>query len=381
MSSLTSSLGAWTRPSTRAAGASRGRSRAAPTTRAKMAGDDDDANAGQKKTGAPAPGGVPVWQRKNVRMWEVDIEAEFERQERREREAKERQQKEAASGLGFGRLNDLNDMNVDLSAQLRAKKPDAAEKLTIPGLASPQVSPGGDAKERKALPGTSASSPTSAIDLATTNKQVSKYDLDGWNYAPTRAEQKRWQREWEKGEQMRAAKNPVYAKSKFSTRQMKKLQPKDLKPTVGGRELTEAEKAERRRTADDAYLRVKENLLLTTAGLCGSGTVGAFAVGGVPLGASFAVGSAGALFYVKLLASKAEAGGGGQGGPPSILVPVILFMALNRWNFFFADDVGVTLSPIPMLLGFFTYKPASIFQAFRDILEEEQNGDGDNEYA
>ena len=42
MSSLTSSLGAWTRPSTRAAGASRGRSRAAPTTRAKMAGDDDE---------------------------------------------------------------------------------------------------------------------------------------------------------------------------------------------------------------------------------------------------------------------------------------------------------------------------------------------------
>ena len=341
---------------------------------------DDDANAGQKKTGAPAPGGVPVWQRKNVRMWEVDIEAEFERQERREREAKERQQKEAASGLGFGRLNDLNDMNVDLSAQLRnSKKPDAAEKLAIPGLAP--GGPGGDAKERKALPG-DASSPTSAIDLATTNKQVSKYDLDGWNYAPTRAEQKRWQREWEKGEQMRAAKNPVYAKSKFSTRQMKKLQPKDLKPTVGGRELTEAEKAERRRTADDAYLKVKENLLLTTAGLCGSGTVGAFAVGGVPLGASFAMGSAGALFYVKLLASKAESGGGGGvGGPPSILVPVILFMALNRWNFFFAEDVGVTLSPIPMLLGFFTYKPASIFQAFRDILEEEQNGDGDNEYA
>jgi ATP synthase protein I len=25
-----------------------------------------------------------------------------------------------------------------------------------------------------------------------------------------------------------------------------------------------------------------------------------------------------------------------------------------------------------MLLGFFTYKPASVFQAFRDILEEEQ---------
>jgi len=180
---------------------------------------------------------------------------------------------------------------------------------------------------------------------------------------------------------MRASKNPVYAKSKFSTRQMKKLQPKDLKPTVGGRELTEAEKAERRRVADDAYVKVKENLLLTTAGLCGSGTIGAFFVGGVPLGASFAVGSAGALFYVKLLARKAESGGGGQGGPPSILVPVILFMALNRWNFFFAEDVGVALSPLPMLLGFFTYKPASVCQAFRDILDEEENGDSGNEYS
>jgi ATP synthase protein I len=93
------------------------------------------------------------------------------------------------------------------------------------------------------------------------------------------------------------------------------------------------------------------------------------------------VGSAGALFYIKLLARKAESGGGGQGGPPSILVPVILFMALNRWNFFFAEDVGVALSPLPMLLGFFTYKPASVFQAFRDILDEEENGDSDNEYA
>jgi ATP synthase protein I len=131
--------------------------------------------------------------------------------------------------------------------------------------------------------------------LATTKKQKSKYDLDGWNYAPTKAEQARWQREWEKGEAIAASKNPVYAKSKFSTRQMKKLRPKDLKPTVAGRELTEVEKAERRRVADDAYLKVKQNLLLTTAGLCGSGTVGAFVVGGVPLGASFAFGSAGGV--------------------------------------------------------------------------------------
>ena len=72
---------------------------------------------------------------------------------------------------------------------------------------------------------------------------------------------------------------------------------------------------------------------------------------------------AGALLYVRLLAKKAESAGGGQGGPPTLIVPVILFMALNRWNALFADDYGFLITPIPMLLGFFQYKPASLFQA------------------
>ena len=354
--------------------------RAAPTARAPRArrGASVRAAAGD---GEPSPRDKAIWENKNVRMWDVDLEAEFERQERRKREEEERDRKEAASGLGFGNLAMLDDMSVDLSSQLRrADSVDEDEDAPLaigdgtPGaVAGASASSAPPAKKKKLPPGTRASVALEAIDAATSNKKVSKYDLDGWNYAPTRAEQARWQREWEKGEAIRASKNPVYAKSKFSTRQLKKLRPKDLKPTVGGRELTEAEKEERRRTADDAYLRVKQNLLLTTAGLCGSGTLGAFAVGGVPLGASFAFGSAGALFYVKLLASKAESRGGGQGGPPSILVPVILFMALNRWNTLFAPDVGIELAPIPMLIGFFTYKPASVFQAFRDILEEEQD--------
>ena len=344
--------------------------RAAPTARAPR-GTSVRAAAGESD---PPPRDKAIWENKNVRMWDVDLEAEFERQERRKREEEERDRKEAASGLGFGNLAMLDDMSVDLSSQLRradSVDEDEDAPLAIGDGTSSSASPA--AKKKKLPPGTRASVALEAIDAATSNKKVSKYDLDGWNYAPTRAEQSRWQREWEKGEAIRASKNPVYAKSKFSTRQMKKLRPKDLKPTVGGRELTEAEKEERRRTSDDAYVRVKQNLLLTTAGLCGSGTLGAFAVGGVPLGASFAFGSAGALFYVKLLASKAESRGGGQGGPPSILVPVILFMALNRWNTLFAPDVGIELAPIPMLIGFFTYKPASVFQAFRDILEEEQD--------
>ena len=343
-------------------------------------------------------------------MWEVDIEGEFARMERRAREAEEAERVEAAQGLGFGRLAELDAMDVDLTDRLVKKKPPAGAATNAASTAGAadgvletvakdaeeeeeeeeeeaeytvvfgrRVKVAGAKKAKKLVAG-DANDGRSAIDLATTDKNASKYDLDGWNYAPTRAEQSRWQREWEKGEAIRAAKNPVYAKSKFSTKQLKKLRPKDLKPTVPGRELTAAEKAERQRAIDESYVKVKQNLLLTTAGLCGSGTVAAFFVGGTNLGASFAFGSAGALFYVKLLASKAEAEGGGQGGPPSILVPVILFMALNRWNTFFAEDVGLTLAPVPMLLGFFTYKPASIFQAFRDVLEEEQKSEGE-EYA
>ena len=295
------------------------------------AGDAPGKNTGDGKAGndddSTLPKDVKVWERKNIRMWDVDIDAEFERVERLEREAAERQRQEAASGLGFGKLEELNRMDVDLSAKLSS-----SSKTNNRTTATAALSSGASAEDGALLPAasdedeqeeeeeeeeaeyavmygrrvkissggrkkkkTSAAvlANSSAIDLATTNKEASKYDLDGWNYAPTRAEQARWQREWEKGEAIQAAKNPVYAKSKFSTRQLKKLRPKDLKPVVSGRDLTEAERAERRRTADDAYLKVKQNLLLTTAGLCGSGTVAAFFVGGTNLGASFAFGSAG----------------------------------------------------------------------------------------
>ena len=112
---------------------------------------------------------------------------------------------------------------------------------------------------------------------------------------------------------------------------------------------------------------------MTTFGLCGLGALIAFNIGSDNTGYSFLFGSAGAVFYVRLLSSKAEAGGGGQGGPPSILVPVILFMALNRYNVLYSETLGVTLTPIPMLLGFFTYKPASLLQALRDIVDTDES--------
>ena len=269
-----------------------------------------------------------IWENKNIRMWDVDLEAEFERQERRKREEEERNRKEAASGLGFGNLAMLDDMSVDLSSQLRRKDlaDDEDEDEDAP-LAIGDGTPGAvagacllrPAREEEEAPPERARPSRSrrSTPRRATRRCPSTISTGGTTpHAPSR---RAWQREWEKGEAIRASKNPVYAKSKFSTRQLKKLRPKDLKPTVGGRELTEAEKEERRRTADDAYLRVKQNLLLTTAGLCGSGTLGAFAVGGCPSARPSRSGPRGRSSTSNSWRPR-RSRRGGQGGPPSILV-------------------------------------------------------------
>ena len=43
-----------------------------------------------------------------------------------------------------------------------------------------------------------------------------------------------------------------------------------------------------------------------------------------------------------------------------------------RWPIWLSIDLW---DPRTMLVGFFTYKPASVFQAFRDILDEESRND------
>ena len=120
---------------------------------------------------------------------ENDIDAEFRRKERFEREKKREREKEETSGLGFGRGHMMNDLSVDIGAQVKEieerKKKEEAEKT----------------KSGKKL---------NALDLATTDKGDSKYNLDGWNYAPTKAERSRWANEWAKAERAKAAKNPSY---------------------------------------------------------------------------------------------------------------------------------------------------------------------------
>ena len=287
-------------------------------------------------------------------VWENDIDAEFRRKERFEKEKQKEREKVAASGLGFGRVNMLDDMSVDVGAQVkeieRRKKEEAEAKKT----------------RGKKL---------NALDLATTDKGDSKYNLDGWNYAPTKAERSRWANEWAKAERAKAAKNPSY---RPMSRQMLNRTIKDSDWKMRNEadkkaQETPTELQMRRRREDQMRLeQSKRDLFTGTFGLCVAGGVGATFAGSSPsVLASWVLGSFGSLLYVRLLSQKADSQGG-QGGPPTILVPVVLFMALNRFNALGGTDLtGLTLSPIPMLLAFFSYKPASLFQGIRDLVEEE----------
>jgi len=287
-------------------------------------------------------------------VWENDIDAEFRRKERFEKEKQKEREKVAASGLGFGRVNMLDDMSVDVGAQVkeieRRKKEEAEAKKT----------------RGKKL---------NALDLATTDKGDSKYNLDGWNYAPTKAERSRWANEWAKAERAKAAKNPSY---RPMSRQMLNRTIKDSDWKMRNEadkkaQETPTELQMRRRKEDQMRLeQSKRDLFTGTFGLCVAGGVGAtFAGSSSSVLASWVLGSFGSLLYVRLLSQKADSQGG-QGGPPTILVPVVLFMALNRFNALGGTDLtGLTLSPIPMLLAFFSYKPASLFQGIRDLVEEE----------
>jgi ATP synthase protein I len=287
-------------------------------------------------------------------VWENDIDAEFRRKERFEKERQQEEEKKSNSGLGFGRVNMMDDLSVDIGQQVREiekkKKEEAKER----------------AERGKRL---------NALDLATTDKGDSKYNLDGWNYAPTKAERSRWANEWAKAERAKAAKNPSY---RPMSRQMlnRTIKDSDWKMRNEADKKTQETPTElqlRRRKEDEMRLeQSKRDLFTGTAGLCVAGGVGAvFAGSNASVLASWALGSFGSLLYVRLLSQKADSQGG-QGGPPTILVPVVLFMALNRFNVLGgADFTGVTLTPIPMLLAFFSYKPASLFQGMRDLVADE----------
>ncbi|KAJ7543329.1 hypothetical protein O6H91_09G033400 [Diphasiastrum complanatum] len=92
---------------------------------------------------------------------------------------------------------------------------------------------------------------------------------------------------------------------------------------------------------------------------------------------SYGVGLLGAVAYIRMLGNSVDAFGSrdaggvvrGAIGQPRLLVPVLLVMIYNRWNEILVPEYGaVHLQLIPMLVGFFTYKLATVIEVLRDMI-------------
>jgi ATP synthase protein I len=214
-----------------------------------------------------------------------------------------------ADGKGFLSLSskvDLNSMDVDLSAQLKPR-PKISSSSTFGG--QPRSS--------------SRTSATAAGDYP--------------RVPSTRGEVRAWDR---------------------SGRYSRKVIP--TPPTEAEAEEVAA------RLAEEAarYEELKKELYSWAVGLTAACFTATFVFYGRDVAASYGIGALGGLVYLRLLNRSMDGiGAGGMGaalGSNRLLIPLILTLGYNRYNLLLAQDTGLTLQLLPILVGFFTYKGAVI---------------------
>jgi ATP synthase protein I len=217
-----------------------------------------------------------------------------------------------ADGKGFLSLTskvDLNSMDVDLSAQLKPRPPKPNQ---------------GQQQQRRR-----SSAKTAAAAAAAEA---------GYPSIPaTRGEVRAWDR---------------------SGRFTRKVVP--TPPTAA-----EAQEAAARLEEENArYAQLKKELYSWAVGLTAACFAATLIFYGRDVAASYAFGALGGLVYLRLLNRSLDGlGSGGLGaavGSNRLLIPVILTLGFNRYNLFLAEDTGITLQLLPILVGFFTYKGAVI---------------------
>ncbi|XP_010522104.1 PREDICTED: uncharacterized protein LOC104800846 [Tarenaya hassleriana] len=224
--------------------------------------------------------------------------------------------KEESSGfLSLSRVMSLDSMDVDLSKELVAPSKHVSENLD-----------------------TSTVSNTGSMSRR-------------WKMVPTRREQEKWDK----------ATKAATGGSEVMFRELR--QPR------GDPEVLAAQSREQ-------YFKLKKRLQLLTLGIGGVGLVSAYISYTPEIAASFGAGLIGSLVYMRMLGntvdSMADGAKGlvkGAAGQPRLLVPVVLVMIYNRWNGILVPDYGfMHLELIPMLVGFFTYKIATFFQAIEEAI-------------
>ncbi|XP_020885121.1 uncharacterized protein LOC9315367 isoform X2 [Arabidopsis lyrata subsp. lyrata] len=126
----------------------------------------------------------------------------------------------------------------------------------------------------------------------------------------------------------------------------------------------------------EQYFKLKNKIQVLTLGIGGVGLVSAYISYTPEIALSFGAGLMGSLAYMRMLGNSVDAMADGARGvvkgaanQPRLLVPVVLVMIFNRWNAILVPDYGfMHLELIPMLVGFFTYKIATFFQAIEEAI-------------
>ncbi|GAB4813108.1 hypothetical protein N2152v2_000154 [Parachlorella kessleri] len=242
----------------------------------------------------------------------LDYEESLRKQQQEESSGQQQEQADSPGKLRLASKVDLNSMDVDLTAQLLPRK-----KPT-----------------EKAAAGAADSGSRRAANVTGRGGSRARSALSN---PPTRLEQKAWERG-----------------SKFS-RKVVAASPTNAADKEQQAAVVEAE--ERR------YEELKAELQAWAAGLTAACLGITFVFYGRDVAASYGVGALGGLMYLHLLNQTMDSFGKGLGGAlgqPRLLIPVILALAYNRYNTMVADETGLTLQLLPMLLGFFTYKGAVI---------------------
>ncbi|KAK8717176.1 hypothetical protein V6N13_044453 [Hibiscus sabdariffa] len=186
-----------------------------------------------------------------------------------------------------------------------------------------------------------------------------------WKLVPTRREQEKWDK----------ATKAATGGSDVMFRELRRPQ--------GDPELLAAQSREQ-------YFKLKNKLQVLTLVIGGVGLVSAYVSYSPEVAASFGAGLLGSLAYMRMLGTSVDSLAEGAKGvmkgavaQPRLLVPVVLVMIYNRWNGILVPEYGyMQLELIPMLVGFFTYKIATFFQAIDDaitVVGEKQRSDIKND--
>ncbi|XVF60866.1 hypothetical protein PTKIN_Ptkin08bG0082500 [Pterospermum kingtungense] len=172
-----------------------------------------------------------------------------------------------------------------------------------------------------------------------------------WKLVPTRREQEKWDK----------ATKAATGGSDVMFRELRRPQ--------GDPEVLAAQSKEQ-------YFKLRKKLQVLTLVIGGVGLVSAYVSYSSEVATSFGAGLLGSLVYMHMLGSSVDSLAEGAKGlmkgavaQPRLLVPVVLVMIYNRWNEILVPKYGyMQLELIPMLVGFFTYKIATFFQAIEDAV-------------